>query len=405
MSSSTDPSETSTASMVTPAHADLLVQPVADWRALGLSAPENRHGHSIRVWARVSPGQAADALAYEPLSESAWRFTSDAPPGLADGAADRYPLSLMHVGLAASYMNEIFGAADTRDVEIHELDLVQDNYYLLGDASSPDAPSAQALPLELEIRIASSTAADELGELLLGALAAAPQYALLRQATDMALAASSDGVAIALEDAAPMEALPPSDFAAAWAWELATVVPHAPLVTQIERTPAESGSTPPPIAAAQSPSAHLHGRATCRLNQDGVKRIEHRWRGELGPAYAFLSDEAEGYGGQSFAPDATTYMAAGLALSFVTQLARAAGAQQGPPGLCRAIVDVHFPFGGLIEPGVVNLRLDPIQIHVALSGATSPETARALLRRSQRACALQALCRTRLVTNIRIRTL
>jgi len=66
----------------------------------------------------------------------------------------------------------------------------------------------------------------------------------------------------------------------------------------------------------------LHLRGTCTLCENGEKHVEVELFSPIGTVFEFRSDEPEGYGGQGRAPDAMTYVAAGIGFCFMTQMGR-----------------------------------------------------------------------------------
>jgi hypothetical protein len=156
----------------------------------------------------------------------------------------------------------------------------------------------------------------------------------------------------------------------------------------------------PPVAS----DFRLHGRTLCRLRADGLKELEHRWpTWPEAKAYRLLSDEPEGFGGRGLAPDATTYMAAGLALSLMTELARHGGSERESCDRFAMRVDAHFPFGGLVQPGIENADMDPLEVAATLGTDSDPEHCSRLSAQIERTSLARAVCGDKLSTNIRIR--
>ena len=357
---------------------------VVNWAALGLHAPANRHGNSLRVWARFDDGLRLQGLAYADLSETAWLLRSDEPRR--NGGADSAPSpgALLETGLVAAYMNEILAAAEIHEILVHGMELTLDSYYLLpaGDARL----TVQALPLELEIRIASSVTGDELRDALLFALRTAPQHGLLRQSRPPLLR--------------PAAAETPAFDSAAV--RLGPSLLGEPLVSPLAGGSASADASEP---AAVDGAVRLQGRSRCRLREDGIKEIEHAWVSwPDATRFRLLADEPEGFGGRGLAPDAATYMATGLALSLATELGRQARAAGMDLADAAWRADAHFPFGGLVEAGVTRADMDPVEAAATLSSAEDTQVAD-LLQRGARTSLAQALCADRLATNIRIRPL
>ena len=92
----------------------------------------------------------------------------------------------------------------------------------------------------------------------------------------------------------------------------------------------------------------LHLRAVCRQRPDGVKEIEQQLHRPLGSTFRFLSDESPAQGGRGAAPSAASYMAAGVAFCFMTQLGRYAAILGKDLHGYRIVQDTRFPGRGAL---------------------------------------------------------
>jgi hypothetical protein len=73
---------------------------------------------------------------------------------------------------------------------------------------------------------------------------------------------------------------------------------------------------------AEEQSRRLHVRGICTLLPDGMKAIEQPLLNPHGTIFHFLSEEGVEAGGLGRAPDALTYLSAGIAFCFMTQFGR-----------------------------------------------------------------------------------
>ena len=111
------------------------------------------------------------------------------------------------------------------------------------------------------------------------------------------------------------------------------------------------------------------------------------------PTWRFLSDEAPDHGGEGRAPDAASYIAAGIAFCFMTQLGRFSHMAKIPLESYRVIQDTHFSLGGASgRTGKAGIT-DPIETHVYLKTGADDATAQDIVRVGERTCFLHALCR------------
>ena len=135
---------------------------------------------------------------------------------------------------------------------------------------------------------------------------------------------------------------------------------------------------------------------------DGRKEIIQELFSPLGSTFRFLSKEAEGFGGDGRAPDAATYISAGIAFCFMTQLGRYAKIVKKQLDEYKVIQDTHFSLGGASggtgSPGFA----DAVETHVYLDTPEGAEFARKALDMGEQTCFLHAFCRTDLKTKIRV---
>jgi hypothetical protein len=175
---------------------------------------------------------------------------------------------------------------------------------------------------------------------------------------------------------------------------LAPADPQAePLVARGEMTPfteevtSHSGSS---YASEQHRLLHLRG--VCTVRPDGVKIVEQHLYNPHGSIFRLLSDEAPGHGGGGRAPDAATYVSAGIGFCFMTQFGRFAKITGKTLDSYRIVQDTHFGIG----------RAKPVETHVYLDTPEDEAFAREVLDMGERTCFLHALCRTELTTNVRV---
>jgi hypothetical protein len=90
-----------------------------------------------------------------------------------------------------------------------------------------------------------------------------------------------------------------------------------------------------------------------------------------GSIFRFLCDEAPG-GGTGRAPDAASYLSAGIAFCFMTQLGRYAKIAKKALGGYRVVQDTHFSPTAADGPG----RADPVETHVYVDSRENDDFAR-----------------------------
>ena len=377
---------------------------VANAGDLGLSLPENRHGQSVRVWARSLTLMQKEAIVASERSGAVWRLASDEGPYLDGFDAAPCPLAFMTTGMVSSYMNEILALARQRDIPIRDLTLVQDNFYTMEGSALRGTMVGGALPVTLEVRIDTDADDDTLRDLMSTAVHASPVDGLMRErhASLFALTVNGRATPVGRVAALPHPAGPdPNEW-------LPRVKPTADRTSEAVTRLAEvrpiagvAGGTGSSLQAEQR--RQLHVQARCRRRADGLKEIEQRLYRPLGSTFRFLSDEAPASGGTGTAPDAASYMAAGIAFCFMTQLGRYAAILKKDLPRYRVVQDTHFSLGGgtggALQPGVA----DPVETHVYLETSEGEDFARRCLDMAEQTCFLHALCRTPLEPTVTIR--
>jgi organic hydroperoxide reductase OsmC/OhrA len=115
-----------------------------------------------------------------------------------------------------------------------------------------------------------------------------------------------------------------------------------------------------------------------------------------GSSFRLLSDEA------GRAPDAVSYISAGIGVCFMTQFGRFVSMLGLDLPAYRIVQDTHFSLGGASGATGKAGRADPVETHVYLETSESDEVAREMLDVSEQTCFLHAFCRTDLKTRLRV---
>lgn len=379
---------------------------IGNFHELGLSLPSNRHGQSVRVWARSLSVMQKEAIVISARSGEAWRLASDEGPYLDGLDTAPCPLSFLTTGMVTSYFNEIQAHAGQRDINIRDLVLIQDNYYTMEGSALRGTMIGGALPVDLEVQIDCDADDVKLSELLLEAVHASPLNGLMRKVHESLFTLTMNGAEIGVGDVAsidgPAEKFPGDCFSLVRPGDDKARYPE--LIKRIEAVETQRG-----VAGGAGSSLHasqsrqLHVQAKCRLREDGVKEITLYLFSPLGSTFQFLSDETEEFGGKGVAPDAVTYISAGVAFCFMTQLGRYAKIVKRNLDEYKVIQDIHFSLGGASggtgRPGLA----DPVETHTYLDTSEGEEFSRNVLNMGEKTCFLHAFCRTELKTKIKIK--
>ena len=370
---------------------------------LGLELPGNRHGQSVRTWARSLTVMQKEAIVLSERSGKAWRLASDEGPYLDGHDAAPCPLAFLTTGMVSSYMNEILALADQRGITIKDIKLVQDNFYTMEGSAVKGTMVGGALPVDLEVYIDTDAEDSVVNELLIHAVHASPLNGLMRKLHTSLFTLTMNGSEIAVGEVAsigsPAEPDPGDRFPLLkpGSDEYSDLITLTEPVKEKQGVPGGAGSS---LQASQSRT--LNCRGTCTLMPDGRKKIVQELYSPLGSTFTFYSEETEEFGGQGRAPDAATYISAGIAFCFMTQLGRYAKILKKNLDEYKVIQDTHFSLGGASGKTGKAGKADAVETHTYLDTSEGEEFARKALDMGEQTCFLHAFCRTELKTKIKI---
>ena len=377
---------------------------VADSGALGVAPPPIRLGEAVRLCVRSLDGMQKEALVASARTGAVWRLASDEGAYLAGLDEAPCPLSFLTTGMVSSYMTEILAFARQRGVQIERLRLVQDNYYTMVGSALKGTMTGGAKDVDLTAQIASPADRDTLTQLVLDATAASPLNGLLRGAHTSLFSLTHNGRALAPARAQPLgraaERDPGTEFdrTAPASGDWSGLVRRGGPTPKTAHTVTLAGDS-----LAEQQSRLLHLRATCELRADGVKEIEQHLYNPHGSIFRLLCDEAPANGGAGRAPDAASYVSAGIGFCFMTQFGRYAEIAKKRLDRYRIVQDTHFSLGGASAGTGVPGTAAPVETHVYLDTREDDDFARTALDMAEQTCFLHALCRTALKTRVSIR--
>jgi hypothetical protein len=365
---------------------------VGDGQPARVAAPAARGGETVRFYGRSLAGMQKEAI----LRTSAggiWRLASDEGAYLNGLDEAPCPLAFMTTGMVASFMTAIQTRLTAARIDHHGVRLTQDNYYTMQGSLPRRTMVGGALPVELGVEIAADRDEGELRPLVLDAVAAAPVTGLIQRVLRNTFSLTVNGRELA-PDAAPPLIGPPLPDPRTIFENLAPAGPqHEPLVVRAGMTPltdeatSHAGSS---YAAEQHRTLHLRG--ICTMRPDGVKMIEQHLYNPHGSIFRLLCDEAPANGGGGRAPDANTYISAGIGFCFMTQFGRFAKILGKRLNGYRIIQDTRF----------ARTQADPVETRVYLDTPEDDAFAREVLDVGERTCFLHALCRTELTTHVHV---
>ena len=376
---------------------------VANAGALNFKAPPDRHGQSVRLAVRSLSVMQKDALVISSRTGTTWRLSSDEGAYLAGLDEAPCPLSFLTTGMVSSYMEEIRALAHQRGIVIRDLRLIQDNYYTMSGSVLKGTMTGGAKDIELEAQIDSDADKATLNALVYDAVTASPLNGLMRGRKDSLFTLTHNGRRISLGKALPIDGAPLSNPRGAVGAAEPAPGDWSHLIRRAGLTPkTEESVTLANDSLKDEQHRTLHVRGICTLRPDGIKHIEQHLYNPHGSIFHYLCEEGEANGGKGRAPDAASYISAGIGFCFLTQLGRYAKIAKKKLGDYAIVQDTHFSLGGASggtgKPG----HCDPIETHLFMESEEDDDFAREALDMSEQTCFLHAFCKADLKAKVRV---
>ena len=370
---------------------------------LNLAAPEPRLGQSVRLAVRSLSVMQKEALVVNSLTGAVWRLASDEGAYLAGLDEAPCPLSFLTTGMVSSYMEEILALAKQRGITIKDIKLIQDNYYTMKGSALKGTMTGGAKNIALEAQIDSDADTQGLQNLIVDAVAASPLHGLMCGMKPSYFTLTHNGSEISPARAKRIDGPALPDIADAFDQALPAAGDWSGLIRRNGMSPeTEETVTRAGGSLQEEQDRLLHVRGICTLRADGIKAIEQHLYNPHGSIFHFLCEEGPEMGGKGRAPDAASYISAGIGFCFMTQLGRYAKILKKELQEYRIIQDTHFSLGGASggtgKPG----EAAPVETHVYLRDGEDDEFAQTVLDMGEQTCFLHAFCRTDLKAKVRV---
>ena len=360
-----------------------------------IKVPEVRLGDAVRLHVRSLSAMQKEAIVASSNSDVIWRLSSDEGAYLNGFDAAPCPLSFLTTGMVASYMNEILALAKQRGINIKNIRLIQDNYYTMKGSALRGTMIGGAKNIDLEAQIDSDVDKETLTGLVYDAVTAIPLNGLMQGEKESLFMLNHNGNDIALGKAKSvgvvLGAVKITDMEKLEANGGNQLIRKAGLSPKTSDTNSSHGSS-----LADEQDRLLHIRGICTLRDDGVKQIEQQLYNPHGSIFHFLSDE------NGRAPNAISYISAGIGFCYMTQLGRYAKISKKNLDSYTVIQDTHFSKGGASGGTGIPGAADPVETHVYIESEHDDDYARTVLDMGEQTCFLHAFCRTDLKAKIKI---
>ncbi len=360
-----------------------------------LTPPTDRLGQSVRLSARSLSVMQKEGLLASSDSDKVWRVVSDEGAYLDGFNEAPCPLSFLTVGMVSSYMTELLALAQQRGIAITSVKLVQDNFYTMKGSALKGTMTGGAKDIALEAQIDSESDAETLRALVYDAVAASPLNGLMRGEKDSLFTLTHKGRQVIPDKAKGVPGDVPSDpegmIEGVHPLPVEDIIRRGDLSPLTDEATSSQGSS-----LAEEQDRTLHIRGICTLREDGMKLVEQQLFNPHGSIFHFLCDE------EGRAPDAISYMAAGIGFCFMTQLGRYAKIAKKHLDAYNIVQDIHFSRGGASGKTGSAGMADPVETHVYLHSDEDSTFARAALDMGEQTCFLHAFCRTDLKARVKV---
>ena len=377
---------------------------VANPEELSITPPEVRQGDSLRTMVRSLSHMQKEALVYSNRTGQTWRLASDEGAYL-DGMDEApCPLCFLTTGMVSATMNEILALAEQRNITINKIRLIQDNRYTMKGSMLRGTMIGGAKDIDIEAQIDADADTRTIQALVEDAVKMSPLNGLIKDTLASLFTLSHNGKELETTESKPLNkpliTAPDKHFSQAKpvSSTLGPLVINTGIMTP--KAPHTTGMASSSLQEQQDRLLHLRG--ICTVREDGVKAIEQQLFNPHGSIFKLLSEEAPEKGGQGRAPDAASYISAGIAFCFMTQFGRAAAIFKKELDSYQIVQDTFFSLAGASDKTGLPGQADEVETHCYLKSPFDDQYAQHILGMSEQTCFLHAFCRTDLSTQVSV---
>lgn len=348
-----------------------------------LTWPADAGGFLTRT--RALDGMQKEAIVQGGVDGTSWRLLCDEGPWLNGTDLAPFPLGFFAAGAAACFMSDILAQAREQDLHLSKLNLKIDHFFTMEGSILRGTMAAGVDPIHLSFDAGANVDETRLEAIVRAALrdrSAASRALGARLPSRFAL--SVNGQAVAWPGNASRQLAGVADPAAIFdglqppaQTDLAAAIIHKDESTTV------SGGSAVGLQSDQKRTVHIHSDA--RLRADGLKEIAVQCLTPQGSRFVFLSDDNPTEGGQGRAPCGLTYLSAGVAFCFMTQLGRYANIKKMRLNNYRIVQQTAF---GSHESGPA-----PVETAVFLDSEDSAENNLRMVQMGEQTCYLHTAFR------------
>ena len=325
-------------------------------------------------------------------SSQSWRLSSDEGPYLRGHDFAPAPLAHMTTGLAAELMLSIERALRAATIPSDSLRLTLDTHFTMEGSLPKGTMVGGAITPEITAFLAHENRSAATGAVLTGVQASATA-GLAGQPLQSLFSLTSHGRQIPVGRVAALDETPPPEVTTPDAPPMYDA-PDEPVIVktaEVEERPPDAG-----VGLQKEQRRELHLQAQAHRRDDGIAIVDTRVHRPTGSTFRFLSDE------HGRAPDAITYISAGIGFCFMTQIGRYAKIVDNALGEYHIVQDTRFSFGDATALPPVGGRVAAPRTHVYVAPDGDDDFARKALDMSEQTCFIHAMCRTELRPKVKV---
>ncbi|NNC42782.1 MAG: OsmC family peroxiredoxin [Acidimicrobiia bacterium] len=358
-----------------------------------LDAPgSNGFAIALRSAVRSLSVMQKEAIVARNGATRTWRLASDEGPYLQGHDFAPAPLAFLSTGLAVDLLASVERSLATAGRRGEAVRLVLDSRYTMEGSLARGTMVGGARPPEITVYMPDATS-DTTGLVLTGVMASATA-GIVGTPLKSTFTLTSHGHQIDVGTVAADSEPPPSLQDRPERFPQPGSTPPEPIVSKTWDVGSDTADAGSSLAPEQRRELHLQAQAHRRLDDLVVVDVTvHRPRGST---FRFLADEpTDGKAVGNRAPDALTYVSAGIGFCFMTQIGRYAKILQRSLGDYHVSQDTRFSYGDPRANPPEAPRADVPRTHVFLAPDDESFATHAL-DMSEQTCFIHAMCRTEL---------
>ena len=373
---------------------------ISDTKGLPETAASATDVSVIRTFTRALEGMQKEAIVLRGGGRPAWRLICDEGYYLNGTDLAPPPLAYFSAGMASIFTAAIAAELKKSGHSHSGLTVAQDAYYGMEGSALRGTMTASADSVALRARLPTDVPACDYLDRLATAISSTPVESLMQTSLADTFSIERNHKVVATGNVNQSCSPRPSDPAPLFERiESSRAEPHRKdIVTKLES--AESVfDTDHGVGAAlkDHQKRTLLIRSQVALREDGLQQIRVQIHRPIGSVFQFLVDEgADGNGGGHRAPDGLSYVSAGIAFCYMTQLGRYIQITRKEVDHYNVVQDMRFdPEGGTVLP---------VDTHVYLKTSEDEASCKNIVDMAEQTCFLHAACRLSNNTKLRVET-